>query len=616
MKTMRWMGIGVFVWLSAQASGAEFRRADRSVLKREVAQAPEMNAAMKAYHAAGSHAFKKPLRVVYFCPNDMEPFAEYQERIERMMGDFEEFLEKEMARNGFKGRSLNLERVDGRLKIHLIEAQKEAAHYTYNSGGEIRQEVSAEFQRRQMRFDQEHVLIFSALAEVTEPYAVRLYAPFYGLGANQMNGLCFVADCPWLDVRNLSDKKTIVSVGEHGRRQRMSLGRFNTVYIGGTIHELGHGMTLPHNRERDFERAVLGTALMGSGNYSYKEELRDEGRGTFLTFASATRLASLGLFNDRVKGLDTKPTCELDDMRFAFRKGSLVVGGRVVSDVPAYAVVAYNDPDGGSDYDAVPWTCAVKPDGSFALAVQDLLPGSLDLRLTICHANGAVSVFSNPYTCLAKEGPDVERLELPWIMRDAVVAYAEGNPSVAKLKARQLLKQHGKRELTSRYLNHLIALCSDPEPLDAPGALDRRVKSAMLSDCRWESANVGWRRPSRNEYSREGKDDTRVFLEIGDAFHPKGLYAHSPSRYVFDLDGKWKRFKTSYGLQRGATGKVVFVVIADGQELFRSDTLEGSKEHEIELDVSDVKRLELVVENGGAGNGNCWSIWGTPNVSR
>ena len=39
-------------------------------------------------------------------------------------------------------------------------------------------------------------------------------------------------------------------------------------------------------------------------------------------------------------------------------------------------------------------------------------------------------------------------------------------------------------------------------------------------------------------------------------------------------------------------------------------------ERVMELDVSGVKSLELVVENGGEGNGNCWSIWGSPEVSR
>jgi hypothetical protein len=502
------------------------------------------------------------------------------------------------------------------LKVHLVRSQKGTADYDYGSGNVIKREVSTAFQRRQMRFDREHVLIISALAEVTEPYTVRLYAPYYGLGANQAHGLCFAADCPWMDTLQFSNTVSQVHVDEHYGRRSMKLGRFNSVYIGGTIHELGHGMSLPHNRERTFEKPVLGTALMGAGNFTYRQELRGKKNGTFLTFASATRLASLGLFNDRVKGLDTKPTCELAGILFEYDEGTITITGRVETDVPGYAVVAYNDPDGGSDYDAVPWTCAVKSDGTFSVTVQDLLPGSLDLKLTICHANGAVSIFSNPYTC-SKEGvPDVERLGLPWLLRDALIAYAEGNRSAAKLKAEKLLEEHGESEITSRYLSHLIALCSDSGPRERPSALSKNLKKVMLSDCLWESAHVGWRRPVRNEYGREGKRDTRVFLEIGDTFHPKGLYAHSPSSYVFDLGGKWQTFKASYGLQRGARGKVVYVVKADGKDVFRSSIIEGSKERAMELDVRGVKSLELVVENGGEGSGHCWSVWGSPEVSR
>ena len=604
------------LYLVAMLTPVVHGRADRSVLEREIAQAAEMVAAIDAYHTTDSEAFKKPLRVVYFCPKDVDPFDDYLARLERIMLDSQVFFEKEMTRNGFKGKSLNLERVDERLKVHLVRGQKGTADYDYGSGNTIKQEVSAAFQRREMQFEKEHVLIICALAEVTEPYTVRLYAPYYGLGANQANGLCFVADCPWMDTLHLLNTDTQVHVDEHTGRRNMTLGRYNTIYIGGMIHELGHGMMLPHNRERGFEKPILGTALMGSGNYTYKQELRGKKRGTFLTFASATRLASLGLFNTCVKGLDETPASKLTEISFGYDKEAIMVAGRVESKIPAYAVVAYNDPDGGSDYDAVPWTCAVKPDGTFSVTVQDLLPGSLNLRLTVCHVNGAVRVFSNPYTCSEKGVPDVERLRVPWIIQKAVAAYAEGNRSAAKLKAKKLLEEHKKSELTSRYLTHLIALCSEEGPRERPSALSRRLKRVMLSDCQWESAHVGWRRPMRNEYSREGKGDTRVFLEIGTAFHPKGLYAHSPSSYLFDLNGKWETFKTSYGLQRGAMGKVIFVVLADGKEVFRSRTVEGSKERGIELDVADVQRLELVVENGGEGNGRCWSIWGSPEVSR
>ena len=80
-----------------------------SVLEGEIAQAPEMVAAMDAYHATDSKAFKKPLRVVYFCPKDVEPFDDYQARTERIMLDFQLFFEKEMA--GGKNRSYGVFRI-------------------------------------------------------------------------------------------------------------------------------------------------------------------------------------------------------------------------------------------------------------------------------------------------------------------------------------------------------------------------------------------------------------------------------------------------------------------------------------------------------------------------
>jgi hypothetical protein len=602
--------------LGAVSCLAGYGKAYLSVLEAEIAQAPQMDAAIDAYHATRSTSFRKPLRVVFFCPKDVEPFDDYLGRIDRIMKDLKRFLDEGMARNGFKGKSLNLEMDAGRVKVHLIRSQKGTADYNYKSGAVIKKEIAAEFDRRNMRLDEEHVLVICALAEVTNPYTVRMYAPYYGFGADQAKGLCFVVDCPWMDTRTFADTKTQVRVNEHNGHKNLTLGRFNTIYIGGTIHELGHGMSLPHNKERKFEKPLFGTALMGAGNYTYRQELRGKKTGTFLSFASATRLASLGLFNTRVKGLEINPVCELIDMAFEYDSGAIRVGGRIETDVPAYAVVAYNDPDGGSDYDAVPWTCAVKPDGTFSVAVRDLKPGVLDLRLTVCHANGAISVLANPYTCSEKGVPDIERLSLPWILRKPVLAYSAGRRSEAQALVKTLLKNTDEKSITAIYLNHLLTLCGNrAEPIELSTVM-RSQKSIMLSDCRWESAKVGWRRPTRNEYCRESKDDTRVFLEIGDAFHPKGLYAHSPSKYVFDLNGKWKMFKTAYGLQRGAHGKVVFVVLADGKERFRSDVIEGSMERLLKLDIRGVQRLELIVENGGEGNGHCWSVWGSPEVLR
>ena len=80
-----------------------------------------------------------------------------------------------------------------------------------------------------------------------------------------------------------------------------SLGEFNSHYIGGVTHELGHAFGLPHacQRHDDLQR---GIALMGAGNHPYGNEHRGEGRGTCLTEASAMLLAYSRPFAGNVKG--------------------------------------------------------------------------------------------------------------------------------------------------------------------------------------------------------------------------------------------------------------------------------------------------------------------------
>ena len=118
------------------------------------------------------------------------------------------------------------------------------------------------------------------------------------MGANHTRGICFTADMEWLSVDGLrpDPDKITLQVKEHRGYEPFSLGRFNTVYIGGTIHELGHGLSLPHNLATK-EEAKRGTALMGAGNYTYRKEWRNQGKGSFLTHSSALRLLVHPLFN-------------------------------------------------------------------------------------------------------------------------------------------------------------------------------------------------------------------------------------------------------------------------------------------------------------------------------
>ena len=105
-------------------------------------------------------------------------------------------------------------------------------------------------------------------------------------------------------------------------------------------------------------------------------------------------------------------------------------------------------------------------------------------------------------------------------------------------------------------------------------------------------------------------------MEVGGTFFESGIYAHSDSLHVFSLGKQWKEFSFDYGLQDGKPGSVVFVVRADGNEIFRSRTVRAREVLSHKLDVSGVDRLELITENAGDGWANDWGLWLNPQLSR
>jgi len=61
----------------------------------------------------------------------------------------------------------------------------------------------------------------------------------------------------------------------------------------------------------------------------------------------------------------------------------------------------------------------------------------------------------------------------------------------------------------------------------------------------------------------------------------------------------------------------VFAVKGDGKELFQSSlTRLADGPNDITLDVTDVRRLELVTEPGGDGKSSDWGIWFDPTLQR
>ena len=76
--------------------------------------------------------------------------------------------------------------------------------------------------------------------------------PYYGSG-NTRSGECWVFDDPLLDPGKFASKEP----GGYYVRGPVSIGKFNTTYIGGIAHEMGHCFGLPGSWDVLIDMLVL-----------------------------------------------------------------------------------------------------------------------------------------------------------------------------------------------------------------------------------------------------------------------------------------------------------------------------------------------------------------------
>lgn len=188
----------------------------------------------------------------------------------------------------------------------------------------------------------------------------------------------------------------------------------------------------------------------------------------------------------------------------------------------------------------------------------------------------------------------------------------------AEAARQDLIKiEHGRATRLEKTVARKLAKTLENEPNPAPSDVPLEVSELPLGDLRPELAKVGWLKPAANRIPLNG-NILSPLLDTG-KIYATGLFAHSPSRYVYDLGGKWKALRGEAGLhtafQTRAAG-IVFVIKADGKEVFRSSIIRGPDQIRYDVDVTDVKKLELLVENAYDGNGCNWSLWLDPTLFR
>jgi hypothetical protein len=558
--------------------------------------------------AAADDAGRGPVvRVAYFVPSDREPIGGYVERFDRVLTEVQRFYRDGMAAAGYGPMTFRLDRDEaGKPRVHVVRGRQLMRSYGRSASGAVRREVKAALAKAGLDMDRETVVIFEALLAWAGGKATEI-GPYCG-GGTHISGTAWVYDDKLLDPNKLGSKQP----GGYYHRP-CSLGKFNTHYIGGAAHEMGHGFGLPHVCERKADRS-RGKALMGGGNHTYGREKRGEGPGTFLSAASAMLLSRTRPFAGDLSGARARPSCRIDDLAASFADGVLTLTGRLTATPPAHGIAAYNDwARIRGDYDAVGWTCKVGSDGRFRLKVGEMRPGPSQLRLLVCHTNGARSRSAFDYEVSPEGEPDLDPFRYSLQLAEAVKAYARGDKRNVERLAREILHRAGAGKEARRKAAHLCKLIR-PRQLRRPADIPDTEGSVPVSDLAFRSAKVGWGRPLRDQVFPEGAGT--IFLRVGGKFYESGLYAHAPAAYVLELGGKWKRLTSGCGLQDGHAGSVVFVVRGDGKELFRSQLVRDRRLHKLDVDVSRVNVLELVVGNGGDGPDSDWGVWVSPELRR
>jgi hypothetical protein len=573
-------------------------------------QATAANKILAAWQAEHAQPVDRKLHIIAWTPNDREYPADYERRLSDILLDIQSFYRREMERHGLGpsdhqkqtssiGLALNEKQ---QVIVHAIQGQHPTSHYRKESGSEIRKECVPELKKLGIDADNETIAIFCNLATWDEEKkSFKHESPYYA-GGSYRSGTAWQLDSPEIKLTSMALKEPLVQDGQYGK---ISMGRHNSIFIGGMAHELGHALGLPHCSGRPDEEE-RGTALMGSGNRTYGEELRGESRGSFLPLSDALRLVSHPQFCKQMEKERNKATSKATDLRLETTGKALRLSGKLTGSPPIYGVVAYYDPDGNSDYNATSTTAVPAADGTFTVESSALAAnkGGM-LRVLALHANGATSsdaTMKIPYKVGRDGTPNIETAQTKMQLAPFLTALNNKDRDGAR-KLLETLPTKAK-DLASRLLDPV-------SPTQTPAEETATAVTKSLTAYKPTSSKVGYHSPTFDRIPGDGR-----LLEANGEIYATGIYAHAPARHEYDLGGKWQKFRGKVAMATGNDGTVQFEVRGDGKELWKSKVIKADQSATFDVDVKDVKKLELIVDPTEDGTRADWGLWITPELVR
>lgn len=547
---------------------------------------------------------RSKLYVVYVSFRNREAFPEFRERYDRILKNIQAYFSDQMQACGYPPLTFPLELDNqGKLVVHEAYVDVPMEDLSRSISRNLSREAALKaLAAKGIDAKSNHVLVVCQLDDGVGPY--------YGAGTSR-SGMAWTCDQEGLDPRDLSNKLF------YGGRYQLSIGGNATTYIGGTAFELGLAFGLTQTLE-GWDYPEAGKSLMSRGNHAYGNELRQEGRGAFLSPVSALYLLPVGLFNGVEPWTDAKYTNEgiYSDVSFEPVPHGARISGTIRSPERCYAVVVGLDPPGHNAFDTN--AKAVVPDENGRFSVEIRRPdytGYLTLKVSSLYVDGTRKLMPAP-AYLSEKGLEapafVERTYFsrvlePWSDRK----YEEARAALAELVA-----QHGDNSIVKKALPLWERALSEREPelRYAPAEAPDDVRELSLVDCRYVEAKVGWGVPCWDMLLPSDMGPQAYLIDGGAV--ERFMMIHAVGLVSYDLGGKWNRLRAQLGVHWGKDGSVRFEVFGDGKLLHTTQTQYEGESERIDLDVTGIKKLEIRVGDAGNGAGADWAVIGNPVLTR
>ena len=273
------------------------------------------------------------LNVVYFKPSDYTVTPTILGNVSEMMLYIQKWYEKQMDLQGYGKKTFGLMTKNGTVKIILIEGPEPSSYYDKDS--KITDLVNKYFDANPEDKQSEHTLVLGQKGSGV---------PFHGSGK-----WCFATSQSNFDLmytgKYIGDLELVASD-----------------QLGGIMHELGHGLNLPHNCHKASD--LPNVALMSFGNHTYEG---GEENLVYLTKASCAILNTSQTFNTKDKlyyDTDLSANVKSYTVTKDDSKNATIIEGVISSNLQLTDFIVGHDgiPSGGNDaYDKITWSNHLLP---------------------------------------------------------------------------------------------------------------------------------------------------------------------------------------------------------------------------------------------------------------